>query len=528
MKVTVSSSGEQLTCTEHYASLLLRLGVIFAMLAIVPRSLFGTCMCNAPKELILHLTGLGAAALCLFSIRKLSVGYTDICFCAFLLLSVLSGIFAATDRWESLRAVGLSISAAAVFWSARHLASVGERQRLLRAVTLAVVVVMAGVLLDAFGLLGDLAHAKPGGTQGNRNWAAHLIALGMPLIVFLSLRTQHVKCRAIELLAVVLVTVALIVTRSRAAWLAVAFGTFIPLVVLVAVRRFGGSRSAAALMLGAMVAGVILGVYAPTRLDWTGPNPYLATAKDIAAYDRGSGLGRVIQYRKSLAMAADHPGLGVGPGNWKVVYQNSPHSNRKSRRYPSLFAKFGPFSPGAVWSVPTRPNSDWIAIIAERGIPAGIFWLAALIAMAIPAVNCLLRSETPGEQPRSKLEMLAMLGVLIALEVAGSFDSVVQLPAPAYLSFLALGALSPHRGVIELPLRRASRVASAIGCLLLSGVLSIYTIDEIYGAQLIARSGADDRHLASVIAFDPRWYHTQVVWHLRASGVWPGMKPGCD
>src|SRR5260221_14240470 len=172
------------TYAERYASLLLQAGVVVAMLAIVPRSLFGTCMCNAPKELLLHLTGLCAAALCLFSVRKVSVAYTDIWLCVFLLLSALSGFFAATDRWESLRAVGLSVSAAAVFWSARHLAGVGERRPLLRAVTLAVVIVVAGVLLDAFGLLGDLSHAKPGGTQGNRNWAAHLIALGMPLVVF--------------------------------------------------------------------------------------------------------------------------------------------------------------------------------------------------------------------------------------------------------------------------------------------------------------------------------------------------------
>ena len=517
------------THAERYASLLLQAGVVVAMLAIVPRSLFGTCMCNAPKELILHLTGLGAAALCLFSVRKLSLAYTDIFLCVFLLLSAISGIVAATDRWESLRAVGLSISAAAVFWSARHLAGVGERRRLLRAVTLAVVLVVAGVLLDAFGLLGDLSHAKPGGTQGNRNWAAHLIALGVPLIVFLSLKSSQGRRRAVEFSAVTLITVALVVTRSRAAWLAVAFGTVLPLLVLIAIRRFGSAASAAALMLAAMAAGVILGVYAPTRLDWTGPNPYLATAKDIAAYDRGSGLGRVIQYRKSLAMAADHLGLGIGPGNWKVVYQNSEHSNRKPRRYPSLFSKFGPFSTGPVWSVPTRPNSDWIAILTERGVPATIFWLAALIAMAIPAIKFLMIHEPPGEQIRSKLEMLALLGVLVALAVEGSFDSVVQLPAPAFLAFLALGALSPsHRTVIELPLSRASRAVSAIACLMLAGVLTTYTIDEIYAAQLIARSGADDRQLASIIAFDPAWFHTQVVWHMRASGLWPGMKPGCD
>ena len=72
------------------------------------------------------------------------------------------------------------------------------------------------------------------------------------------------------------------------------------------------------------------------------PNPVkgisrtLESIQNVASYDEGSGRGRLVQYERSLRMAAAHPLFGVGPGNWPVVYpkfaaDNDPSMNGSER-----------------------------------------------------------------------------------------------------------------------------------------------------------------------------------------------------
>ena len=58
----------------------------------------------------------------------------------------------------------------------------------------------------------------------------------------------------------------------------------------------------------------------PNRLNWRSDSPYLESLTGVANYKEGSGRGRLIQWNNTLAMAAHHPLLGVGPGNWPVFY----------------------------------------------------------------------------------------------------------------------------------------------------------------------------------------------------------------
>src|SRR5271166_6577978 len=200
--------------STRLASLMLQSGVVVCVLALVP--LPHVCLYSDPKELVVDLIGLTAASLCLISARGLTIDLTDLFLGLFLVVSIISASFVATDRLEALRTVGLTISGAAVFWSSRYLAGQGKRQRLLNAVAIAVVLVSVTVLVDAFGYGLAFPHASSGGTQGNRNWAAHLLALGMPLLALQSLAGRTEKQRAVGLCALVVSAAALVLTRSRA------------------------------------------------------------------------------------------------------------------------------------------------------------------------------------------------------------------------------------------------------------------------------------------------------------------------
>jgi hypothetical protein len=246
----------------------------------------------------------------------------------------------------------------------------------------------------------------PGGTLGNRNFVAHLAAIGLPLCLLASLRAKRFFIPAA---GVAMVAAALVLTRSRAGWLAAAIALGIFFVLSV---REHGRRLVATLMVAA--AGAAAALIIPNALRWRSDNPYLDSVTGVVDYDRGSGRGRLVQYAHSLGMAARHPLLGVGPGNWPVEYPK--HAARSD---PSLDDS-EPGTTANPW-----PSSDWVAFVAERG-----FATAALLALFF--IGLLKRDA-------------ALLATLAAVNVAGLFDAVLLLPAPALIAWTALGALCSDR-----------------------------------------------------------------------------------
>jgi O-antigen ligase len=203
-------------------------------------------------------------------------------------------------------------------------------------------------------------------------------------------------------------------------------------------------------------------------------------------------------------MAIDHPTLGVGPGNWKILY-------------PAYSIGIQPPVVAPIWEVPSRPNSDLIGFTAERGVPATVVLLAALVSLAVGHVRSLTRLGHSTDYDEKSYCALASLGILIALAVVGSLDAVLQLPAPTYLVFLSLGALAPQGEIVaSLRLSSARRVFLVVTILLLAAILMALTLDEIVAASLIARGRPDDLAIASRISVDPRWFVNEWEWSRRA------------
>ncbi len=127
----------------------------------------------------------------------------------------------AIARWGSL--FGLACGAAVLDDADDR----GEaRQRLLTAVTIAA----AGVAV--IGLLQHMEHlpfpipviSKPGSTFGNRNAAAEVMAVVLPLAVGAAARARRPDVRALLCAAIALEFVFLGVTRTRGAWLGAVCG----------------------------------------------------------------------------------------------------------------------------------------------------------------------------------------------------------------------------------------------------------------------------------------------------------------
>ena len=163
----------------------------------------------------------------------------------------------------------------------------------------------ATALLQAYGLRIDFfAQSRvPGGTLGNRNFIAHVAAFGLPLCFLAALRANRF------LIGVAIVSASLVLTRSRAAWLAAAVMLLIFIIFVSNWRRFF-------VVLIFAVAGVAAALVIPNALRWRGQNPYLQSVRGVANYEEGSGRGRLVQYEHSLRMSIAHALLGAGPGNF--------------------------------------------------------------------------------------------------------------------------------------------------------------------------------------------------------------------
>ncbi len=456
----------------------LQAGAFAIVLAALPFPVFQLDRYTIPKELVLFLAAIGAGLGCLAAARKLTVFMVDALLAGFLILSLLSAI-PATNGWLAFRALGVSLAGAAIFWSARTVARAEQARPLLVALAAAIVRGAVTGLAQAYGLvttsLASLSRA-PGGTFGNRNFMAHLVAIGMPLLLFVAVQARSRRTLTLGALGVTLAAAALVLSRSRAAWVGTAASVAFLAVEGLWIGGLWGDRriSRGVLVLGGAGAiGLLLALVLPNTLNWRSDSPYLDSLTGVANYKEGSGRGRLIQYGNTLRMAADDPVLGVGPGNWSV-------------HYPRYMSPDDPsFDENDIIPTNPWPSSDWMAFLAERGVPALL--VVGLVGAAI-ALGAWARIRRGAHHP-PELTDLTTVATLIAIAVVGAFDAVLLLPIPMFFAAGIVGALA----TTPRPVRQIALSPRARSRLMLAGGL--------VGALFVLRGVTQ---LGAMVAFDQR------------------------
>ncbi|MDE3151972.1 MAG: O-antigen ligase family protein [Gemmatimonadota bacterium] len=448
-----------------FVVLVLAAGALGVGLLSAPYKSFDLDRFFVPKELVLHVAAMVAAAPLLVRRGRMGFAGMDALFAIFLGLSVVSGVFA-TNHWLAARALAVTWSSLLVFWSATAVAS-GQprRERAMVAVlVVAVLATSATALAQAYGVdsVRFSLNRAPGGTLGNRNFVAHLAAIATPLLVIAAVGARRRFSALVATAALAVVSAVLVLSRTRAAWLALAACVVVLLPGVWRARRrwqVAGMRRRL-LFNGAIVALTVAGAaFLPNSLDWRSKSPYLDSVKSVADYTSGSGRGRLVQYTNSIKLGLRHPLLGVGPGNWAVAYPAVVKPND-----PSISDETG--MTDNPW-----PSSDWMAWLSERGLVATAAFALAWLLLLADAAGQMLAAE----DVESYLRGLALAGVVIATAVVGLFDAVLLLPAPALIVFAAVGALrSP-------PSRCSLRVSGARRGALMAVVL-------VAGAAATARS----------------------------------------
>ncbi len=429
-------------------------GAIAVVLAVLPYRTFELDRFFVPKEAVLHVTALMAGLVALIGVRQLRLTAADDVLIGYFFLSLISAI-ASSNAWLSFRALSITASSLILFWACRRLALAGYGRALAVVLASGAVLGAGTALLQAYGVNSDyfsLSRA-PGGTFGNRNFMAHLAAIGLPLVVALTLQARARLVAFAGAGATLVLTGAVVITRSRAAWLGMA-GSVVFFVIaglwLGGLARDPLVRRRLTLLAGGAMLGVGLALLLPNTLNWRSDSPYLETLQDVTNYKEGSGRGRVLQYQNTLRMAVAHPILGVGPGNWAVVYPKF-----APRHDPSLDLDDG-------MTANPWPSSDWMTFLSERGAAATLLLLLAFLSLGIRS----WRWWHVSPRRVQTLETLALPALLLAAVTCGAFDAVLVLPIPALYAWAAAGLLAPADSggrVFELSGRGKLWLAAAVG-----------------------------------------------------------------
>jgi O-antigen ligase len=483
----------------------LGLGMVLAVLVALPAAPSDLDRHQLPKESVMHLATWMAVVLARPNLTRGLSRATLLGLTLFLTLSLTSAIFA-TNPWIALRAVGLTCTGIAAFTTARALAEQGFGDRLLRWMGVAAGVGVATALAQAYGAHSVLfaATRAPGGTFGNRNFMAHFSALALPVLVTLTLTTRNRVAAISAAFVVGGLTIGIVLSRSRTAWVGVPCGMAAYLSLMVPSWRHRAVpvvRSRAVLLLASVMLGLIGALTLPNSLHWReddSQSPYVKTLTGLVNSKEGSGRGRLIQYRNTLKLAAEHPLLGVGPGNWPIRYGDVAPPNDPSWAYNDPV----PLNP---W-----PSSDWMALVSERGI-------AAVLAILLVGGSCLWRALQGVRSGGTRGMAAATLGAVVVIAaVEGVFDAILLLPAPLMFVAIACGTLlsgSEHTiapGLGEAP---SSRWAFAVAALL--GVIVVRSGSQT-AAYMVAGTGRSLSRLEWAARIDPTSYPIRIALAVRA------------
>ncbi len=472
---------------------LIQVGVVLAVVVALPYKLFELDRYFVPKELVLHAVALIIALFLLARRDTLSFDVADGLLAFFLLWSAASALFA-TNYWLAQRALGVSVSSAIVFWGARSIGDRGFYRPVLIAAAIAAVLAALFSLAQAYGLETEYfsTNRAPGGTFGNRNFVAHIAVIGLPSLVWCTVTARRSSGAILGSIGAALLAAALVLSRSRAAWLAVVACIVILFIPMLASRKYwaGGSvgRRFAGLVLAAAI-GAMTALVLPNTLNWNSESPYLDTARGVIDYKKGSGRGRLAQYENSMRMSLANPVFGVGPGNWPVEYVKFAPSNDRSLGDDGMTSN--------PW-----PSSDWAAFISERGIVPTLALLAVFAVLFYRS----LRKWNELANGDAVLAQLVLGGTILATMVVSAFDAVLLLGAPSFFVWSVLGATSGirHEGR-ERKLSPRAWGFAAVGMILITAVSVARSAAQTVSMMTVGRGGMTAGWLNGA-AWDPGSY----------------------
>jgi O-antigen ligase len=347
-------------------------------------------------------------------------------------------------------------------------------------------------------------------TMANKNLFASALLL-MLAFVLLGAMDFAGFWRALSLIALALIGFCLFIIHSRAVWLAAALATLGIAAFLAATRPHLHFMPEVVMRYRQRLAQILALTVVVTLIAALSHTQYVAAEASVAkAFARplSSIDERLTLWTKTWQMIQEHPVLGVGLGNWKIVIPSYGTDGLRSELGIVHFQ---------------RPHNDFLWILSESGPLALLAYFAYFGIAVLYVFKITKRARNDGD----KLAALLMLwGLLGYLTVAGFDFPRERIEHTICLTLILAVILSIYHRLFPVP-HQSTRFFTPV---LVAGVLAISILAVTVGflrfraerhthAALQARDAADwervileiDRAETAFANLDPtaaplRWY----------------------
>jgi O-antigen ligase len=405
--------------------------LVASALAVATRPERGLERFRSPKLVVLALGAAAVAALMAPALRRAHLRLTDGPLFVYFGVGLASAAAAGLNPGQTGEWLALGLGGLLIFAGARFAAENddGLPSRIQGAVVIVAALLALLVVAEALGARWpwQTELARPQATIGNRNQLAGFLAVGLILAIARSFGEAAWPWSG----ALIPITTALALTRCRSAWLAAVVavllgGALFAARELAAPRRIAAGGRAAAIVLSCLTGGIVLASSVPwPALHWHQAAPLQSSFERIVDVREGTGKERLEDYRVALALAADSPWLGAGPGRWAAAAAGKMHLVGK--HVPPLIGN-------------ATPKSDFARVAAETGIGGLLSVMAFIGALVVPAWRRWWRSNARSSESSA---FCALFGALIHALA----DVPLYHPATLVLLSALAGSLDQGPGV---------------------------------------------------------------------------------
>jgi len=334
---------------------------------------------------------------------------------------------------------------------------------------------------------------KLSATMGHKNLLSSIQFLMFPFLIYI-ITLGKKAWKVLGVIAIVLITLTFLQTQTRAVLAAV----FISIITFLLINKSNIRLKHILILLSSFVFSIVVGYFIMQYTD-----RLEAFKGEIEKTFEFSATSRYKLYTSTLQLIAEHPILGVGPGNWKVeVWQ-----------YGLYFDSWGK-------SFAQRPHNDFLWVFAEGGVFAGLSYILLFLI--------LLRDSYLLHKNRKEEDGI-IYSLLFATVMGYGFISLVDFPMERFshnviffvLASIIIGSRLKQKGLIK------EKLPSWVNYIFLSIVcFSVYVASIRYQGEIHAtnamhyKSKGNWNYVIKAIdkAYDPIYYEmentsTPLLWY---------------
>lgn len=461
---------------------MLRIGIFLAPIAFLPNIVDEFVL---PKLILARLVAIVLSGLLVVSwVRQGAITWRrtrlDLPLIAFVFSAGLSTVFAVNSnvaifgiygRWEGLLTI---INYALLFWLAvQFTTSESDSRALIWSLLISgYFIAVVAVLQGGFGLLLGTGYIRYLGianepiraeaTLSHPDFLGIFLAMLLPVAVAKLVSPRPLLSRLLAANLTVVLTLGLVLTYTRSAWIAAVIG----LVIVLALRR-GRLRAWRLVVVAASLAAVVA-IVGAAAVGVAGNNQPAAvkavSARIVSIPDLSSSSGaggRLHLWRDTLPLIASRPVVGYGPDTFALVYPQFQSSNSNGTLY-------------------DKPSEESLGVAATQGIVGLLAYVWILFAF--------VRAFWAG---RHKRGAVALFGGWVAYEV-GTQVNFSNIPTAVPFWMFAAAAVvtwAPNvepRHVAAFPRRLAIPLAAAFSLLLAALLIPAVVLPTVADADYYA------------------------------------------